>query len=261
MQEILLMKNKIFSNFNYKFVFNFVLLATLFFSLQGHAFGAVRCSTLLKEEVVPQNTRAKLNLRVDSSEDILKVGKKIKTPGGLKLTIDKVILDGHKGVVYRGVDKSGKPYAIKVPRYDLKDYNYDSLGSLQREIDKVPGYEKLKILYARIFEYGEDYIVKEWVEGVRGDEWVKKWVSLSKSNRKNDPLYRDLMDLFQSIASQRSYVGNLKSINLIHNGEGWIIVDGGGVKFNTDEPGNIISRYQETFENRWIRNGKKDDSN
>lgn len=230
------------------------IVVLMSFSLSSKAWSATvaKCSLLLKETIVPQNTRAKLNLQVDSAKDILKIGDKVKTPGGLNLKIDKVILDGHKGVVYRGIDKRGKPYAIKVPRYDLKDYDYDSVGSLQREIDKVPGYEKLKVLYARIYEYGQDYVIKEWVEGLRGDEWVKKWLTLSKPEQERDPLYRDLMELFQYLASQKSHVGNLKSINVIHNGEGWVIVDGGEAKFNFDEPKNIYSRYLGTFENRWI---------
>lgn len=229
-------------------LFPFIFIGT--FLLFSAANAAWFCSNLMRESVVSKDTKAKIGLDVNNTEDILKVGAKIKTPGGMRLQVTRVILDGHKGVVYQALDKNGRAYAVKVPRFDLEDYNYDSMESLQREIDKIPGYVTLGVPYAMIYEHGRDYVVKEWVEGTRGDLWVRQWVENGRNSK--DPLYLQLLQLFDSIASQKAHIGNMKSINLIHNGLDWVIVDGGNSKFDFGKPKDIYARYLETFNNRWV---------
>jgi hypothetical protein len=194
-----------------------------------------------------------IQLDVKTAKDVLPVGAKIKTPLGLNLSIAKVILDGHKGIVYKALDKNGKAWALKVPRFDLPEYNYDVKASLVKEVAKIPAYEKLNIPYARIIEAGPDYLVKEWVEGVRGDEWVNSWSKLSSSKRKSDPRYQQLMQLFENISAQGAYVGNLKSINMIHDGQTWIIVDSSTPKIEAGRPDEMRAKYNDVFEKRWIR--------
>ncbi len=231
------------------------ILFTLFISvltLFSASSNAQNCSLVFNfSPGSPVKTKKELGLAVHSSNDILKLGDKIKTPGGLKLEITKVVLDGHKGIVYKGIDKKGKSYAVKIPRHDLGS-KYDVIETFKEEIDKMDDYEKLKIPYAHILEYGKDYLIKDWIEGIRGDEWLKKWEGLSKSEKEADPKYIQLMALYDHISSQGAYVGNLKSINLIHDGNQWIVVDSSIPKFNYDKPERIRRKYDRTFDRKWI---------
>ena len=194
-----------------------------------------------------------IQLAVKTKQDILSIGAEVKTPLGLKLTIAKAILDGHKGIVYKAIDKNGKAWALKVPRFDLPEYDYDVVASLVKEVAKIPAYEKLNVPYARIIEAGPDYLVKEWVEGIRGDEWIKTWSNLSRSKRLSDSRYIQLMNLFEHISSQGAYVGNLKSINMIHDGKNWVIVDSSTPKVEAGTPEEMRAKYNDVFEKRWIR--------
>ncbi|MFN8845776.1 MAG: hypothetical protein ACK5W9_02895 [Bdellovibrionales bacterium] len=118
---------------------------------------------------------------------------------------------------------------------------------------KIELYEKLNVPYARIIEAGPDYLVKEWVEGIRGDEWIKGWVKLSSQKRKLDPRYLQLMELFDQISNQKAYVGNLKAINMIHDGVQWVVVDSSTPKLQAGEIQEIRAKYNDVFQKRWIR--------
>lgn len=229
--------------------FSFLLLLSI---ASAPAWAAKRkCPVYLE---IIGNTETSINLDVKSEKDILKAGSLIQTPGGLKLKITKAILDGHKGMVYRATDHKGHLYAIKVPRYDLEGFDYDILKSFAKEPLKAIEFDKLDVAYARIFEYGTDYLVKEWVEGIRGDEWIKEWLKKSEKEREKDPRYLQLMQLFDHLASQRVYVGNLKAINLIHDGEDWVIVDSGTPDYNySSSRRKNRKKYQSVFESRWVR--------
>ncbi len=194
-----------------------------------------------------------IQLDVKTELDVLALGTKIKTPTGLKLKIAKVILDGHKGIVYKAIDEKGKAWALKVPRFDLPEFDYDVKASLVKEVAKIPLYEKLNVPYARIIEAGPDYLVKEWVEGIRGDEWIKEWSTLSPTKRKIDQRYLQLMELFERIALQGAYVGNLKAINMIHDGQNWIVVDSSTPKPMAGSAQEIRMKYADVFQKRWIR--------
>ncbi len=209
---------------------------------------------LISSQAVAINVCKKsIQLDVKTAQDVLAIGAEVKTPQGLKLKIAKVILDGHKGIVYKAIDKNGKAWALKVPRFDLPEFNYDVKASLVKEVAKIPVYEKLNVPYARIIEAGPDYLVKEWVEGVRGDEWVQSWSKLSSSKRKSDPRYQQLMQLFEHISMQGAYVGNLKAINMIHDGQNWVIVDSSTPKLEAGRPEDMRAKYSDVFEKRWIR--------
>lgn len=162
-----------------------------------------------------------------------------------KLEVLSTVTDGHKALVYKVRDQNGNIYAEKVPKDDSKK----AAESIRKEPIKTEELKKLNVRYARLFAHGDGFILKEWVEGTRGDKWVKDWVA--NGSKKSDPVYKNLMALFDSLIEQGVYVGNLKDLNLIYDGTEWVIVDFGSIEGGISKK-ELKEKYKDVFENRWL---------
>jgi hypothetical protein len=90
--------------------------------------------------------------------------------------------------------------------------------------------------------------VKRWIDGLRGDHWFIQW------NEKGRPLddiaWRRLCEMFDMLAAQNVYVQNLKDLNMIWDGQKWVVIDVGYFKTGLT-PQQALGRYYETFDGRW----------
>eukprot|EP01130_Rhizamoeba_saxonica_P008381 TRINITY_DN3385_c0_g1_i4.p1 TRINITY_DN3385_c0_g1~~TRINITY_DN3385_c0_g1_i4.p1 ORF type:complete len:178 (+),score=31.02 TRINITY_DN3385_c0_g1_i4:684-1217(+) len=87
---------------------------------------------------------------------------------------------------------------------------------------------RLGLNVAEVIEQGDNYCVKTWVEGIRGDKWYKRW-----SKQDYSPNYQgviELVEMYSLIASKEHYVQNLKGENLIWTGEKWVVIDSGYIR-------------------------------
>lgn len=189
------------------------------------------------------------------SEDYLglAVGSEIafESQNSQKLLIEKVIDDGHKALVFKVQDEQGKVFAFKVARSE----DPDILKSITKEPRKVPELERLKLRYARIYQSGENYILKEWVEGKRGDAWMKDWIA--GGAQESDLAFKKLAELFAGLAVQNTYVGNLKDLNLIFDGHEWVLVDIGSIREGESQEA-VLHEYEDVFKSRWLDTEHRD---
>lgn len=119
---------------------------------------------------------------------------------------------------------------------------------LHQEVAKNARMQSLGLPIAEITEEGGDYLVKRWIDGLRGDHWFIQW------NEKGRPLddlaWRRLCEMFDMLAAQNVYVQNLKDLNMIWDGQKWVVIDVGYFKTGLT-PQQALGRYYETFDGRW----------
>ncbi len=172
------------------------------------------------------------------------VGELVVTNRGTVLRLEVRIEDGHKGLVFKAVDSKGRAIALKLAR-DNSEYVMEGFRTEQDRVDEI---RDLGQPYAKILETGDWYLVKDWIEGTRGDKWFKKWAQ-DGANLK-DPIFLSLVDMYQSLAAKGAYVGNLKAINLIWDGSQWVIVDSSSGKRNLKYE-DAMRKYESKFNRRW----------
>ncbi len=169
----------------------------------------------------------------------------IKLKKGTNLTIKEEVDTGKRGKVYRAVDKNGKSYAVKV----AIDNEADTLKSFKQESSKNRLYKKYNIPHAKLIESTPRYMIKEWVEGERADQWMVSWEK-SGFPAKGVPQIEALKEQIKQNAKAGVYIGDLNPKNLIWNGESWIVVDSGGVKEGLTQE-ETLNRYVEKISARW----------
>lgn len=198
-----------------------------------------------------------------------------------KLTVTRRIDDGHAGVVFKAVNKKAETFALKVPKKDTEK----QFRKLHQEVVKNKQLADLGLPYADIVEEGGDYLVKRWVEGVRGDDWFMHWNENGRP--RDDACWLRLIYLFDSLSAKGTalvnlsadevyfyleflfffsgvntlvfcltitnagiYVQNLKDLNMIWDGKQWVVIDVGYFKYGM-APQEALGRYYETFDTRW----------
>ncbi|MGE4131168.1 MAG: hypothetical protein AB7F86_05985 [Bdellovibrionales bacterium] len=164
---------------------------------------------------------------------------------GQAYKVRQVVEDGHKSLVYRLKAEDGRRLALKIARPG----DPSNLESLQKEVGKVAAIEKLGLPQARILASGQKFLLKEWVQGVRGDVWISSWLASGSSTQ--DPKFQDLKKLFRQLAEMKIYLGNLKDLNLIYDGTKWVIVDAGKIE-KRDSVEELLKEYAEVFWRRWV---------
>jgi len=160
---------------------------------------------------------------------------------------------------------SWKVYSNKILKAQTQDgrivglkvcvkYEPEQIISMQREQKKMEYLAELKVVpYTAILEAGDDYCVKEWVEGITGVEWFAKWTEGGCSL--DDESFVLLLQLFRDVASTGVYLQNFKPQNLLWDGSSWQVVDYGGNKTIPDK-GGVLKKYCDKFDKMW--NKRKD---
>ncbi|KAL6053733.1 ATP-dependent RNA helicase DBP3 like protein [Balamuthia mandrillaris] len=194
----------------------------------------------------------------------LKEGAVIKTFEH-KLKIISCGGKGNTGAVYKATDQNGRIVGLKV----CVKYEPEQIISMQRESKKMEYLADLNVVpFTAILEAGDDYVVKEWAEGITGQEWFSRWAADSDSSPKqqeagkeqqkrepastSDPSFRKLVALFRSVASKGIYLQNFKPQNLLWDEEkgDWVVIDYGGHKTVSDSD-EVFAKYCDKFDRLW----------
>jgi predicted unusual protein kinase regulating ubiquinone biosynthesis (AarF/ABC1/UbiB family) len=115
-------------------------------------------------------------------------------------------------------------YALKI----AKNQEVETLDSFAKEKLKDNIYKKYGVPHASIIESSSNMILKEWIEGVRADDFFKNWSSTGASQ--SAPELIAFKKFFYKLAESGIYIGDLNAKNLIWSKGKWIIVDSGGIK-------------------------------
>ncbi|HDL64023.1 MAG TPA: hypothetical protein ENH12_01395, partial [Proteobacteria bacterium] len=144
--------------------------------------------------------------------------------GGETLRVTAVAGRGRRSIVYQVDDRDGRRLALKIP----VDREPDTLNSLKNEELKARAYSRYGFKHAGVIETGPDYILKEWVDGIRGDRWTREWAE--EGFPPDAPQIIQLGELIRHSAAKKIYLRDLNQNNLIWDGDQWVIIDTGSVK-------------------------------
>lgn len=182
----------------------------------------------------------------------LKEGAFVETMSGKKLRVEKSIDSGKRGKVFQVKDTQGKLYALKVAR----NSEPETLKSLTEESTKTALYEKHQIPHAKIHEHQSTYALKDWIEGVRADAWMKDWAE--KGSPADATQVKALQKLIGNASQKGVYIGDLNAKNLIwdEHAHQWVVVDSGSILegLSVDE---ALDRYAEKVPHRWAKAAPK----
>jgi predicted Ser/Thr protein kinase len=174
----------------------------------------------------------------------LEPGQVVQLPSGKKITIIEEVEVGRRGRVYRAKGKKGEIFALKL----AKDAEAETLDSFSKEGKKVKALAKGEFRHAQILEEGKDFALKDWIEGVRADQWLKAWDKAGRPVERAD--VKELWRIFKRAAEQKTYIGDLNPKNLIWTGKDWVIIDSGDLRYDLDAK-TILERFQEKMTRRW----------
>ncbi|MBC7459078.1 MAG: hypothetical protein H7235_12410 [Bdellovibrionaceae bacterium] len=131
--------------------------------------------------------------------------------------------EGRRGIVFQVQSENGAFYALKT----AKSGDPENLESLAKESAKALQWQALKIPHSKVLLQEKDYVLKTWIEGIRGDEVIEKYLA-GDINYKLSAEY--LLKLVAKIQAQGAYVGDFRPANLIWIGKAWVIIDSGSIQ-------------------------------
>lgn len=160
--------------------------------------------------------------------------------------IREVAGNGRRSIVYQVNNREGIRYALKVP------INRDpvTINSFKNEVLKSRSCVKYGFQHAKVIELGADYILKEWVDGIRGDAWTREWAHQGFPAGALQII--SLGKLILDSARRKIYIRDLNQNNLIWNGGNWIIIDSGSIKKKFSRRG-ILRLYRDYVSENWGR--------
>jgi hypothetical protein len=139
------------------------------------------------------------------------------------LTVLKNAGEGRRGVVFQVRADNGALYALKT----AKNEEPDTLQSLAAESKKAAQWQELKIPHAEVLVQEKNFVLKPWIEGIRGDAVIEKFLA---GNLAFKPAAERILSLVTKIRDQGAYIGDFRPANLIWSGTAWIIIDSGSIQ-------------------------------
>lgn len=193
---------------------------------------------------------------------MVEIGRGIRV-GDLSLTVVSEVADAGKDKrVYKVKDQHGAFYV----------YKHIKRRSVKKEIKRTAAVQKTGVPYAKMVSSGSDYVLRQWIEGVRGDEWLKSWEAFGASVHID--AVEDLFLLLDTVARQGLYIGKIEPEDMIfcatypavggvssgglsrETRGRWVIVNCGRIKTSTPRGAaeryfwKIFSRWGEKFDRR-----------
>lgn len=192
-------------------------------------------------------SRPKVSSATEVSEftgETFSPGEHIQTEQEREYIIGELISDKKEFTVYSATEvASGKNVTIKFP----KSNDPKLLKEIQDSIGLDARYKRLGISAATLVEGGSDYIIKENIEGITGEEWLRSWES--RGYPVSDPGVKRLNEILLTSANKEYYIGELLPSNMIWTGSDWVLLKSGSIdSLPSDE---ILERYSEKFARRW----------
>lgn len=167
---------------------------------------------------------------------MVEAGQPIKV-GELSLTVLKELESGRNKRVYKVKDQRGVLYVYKhMKKRDVK-----------KEVERTVLLVRFTLPHAKVVSSGSDYLLREWIEGIRGDAWLKSWESFGA------PMEAEAVASLSAMLDKASragvYVGNLEPEDLVFDGEHWSILNCGSVR--ELPPKEVATRYFWKMFERW----------
>jgi len=171
----------------------------------------------------------------------------IRTSEGRILQVIERVDQGKRGVVFKVRSENAKVlFALKVS----VDGSAETLKSFAKETVKEQLYSKYGVKHAKIIEAGPTVILKQWIDGIRADDWIAQW----KLNGApiDAPEFQKLQQMINSHAKRGVYIRDLNAKHAIWDGHNWVIVDSGGLKegLSLDQ---VREEYLQALPNRWAK--------
>ncbi len=177
----------------------------------------------IENELVKINSSlAEKKITINPISSTLLPGDKVKVEDRV-LTVIKKAGEGRRGVVFQVQAASGALYALKT----MKNLDPETYASLAQDSAKAKQWQTLKIPYAKVLVQEKEFVLKTWIEGLRGDEVVEKYAAGDQSFKL---AAESLLSLVDKIRAQGAYVGDFRPANMIWVGKAWIIIDSGSVQ-------------------------------
>lgn len=178
------------------------------------------------------------------------LGAKLATPQGRQLEVLELVHDGKDAKIFKVLDQANRHFVLKVAATESEEH-VDSINRTRRRLEKL---KDLNVGVSQIVEFGDNYILKEWVEGQTG-------LSLLESL---DPDARtewlpELIKLVSAMADRGIYVSNLSPSNIIYNQEmnQWTIIDSSSVQEMA--PDTAREKFRDSLSRRWIKRARSKD--
>jgi len=151
---------------------------------------------------------------------------------------------GRRSRVFQVRTPEGRQLALKLAVNQLPE----TLRSFKRESRKAHRLTRFGLAHADLIDSGRDYLLQEWISGVRGDVWIRRW---REEGASSDSLsFRRFKELFQRALSHRVYVRDLNRNNLVWDGARWVIIDCGSVKRKRTHRA-AAELYRKELEREW----------
>lgn len=132
--------------------------------------------------------------------------------------------EGRSARVYQVKHQSGF-YTLKI----AKDRDERSLLSVKRAYERICTLQACGVECATPIEVGQNYLLKEWVDGQSLHEWVIDWQTKDCAGEAI-PI-RSMIDMITKLANKGIYVGDLSFKNILWDSEGrYIVIDSGRVR-------------------------------
>jgi hypothetical protein len=183
---------------------------------------------------------------------LVEVGREFVTPvGGHCVQVLKFAGQGKRAKVYQAIERaSGRTVALKV----IHKITPVQLNSIALETAKADVLVSHHLPCARIIEAGATYVLKEWIEGISGEQWVREWTD--RGAAPDDPAFLALLRFFREASTKGIHVNDLRPSNMIlRDGSEWVPVDPGFVDQSLP-PFTAMKRYQKSFFRRWLRRSR-----
>jgi hypothetical protein len=139
------------------------------------------------------------------------------------LKVTKKAGEGRRGVVFQVVADNGATYALKTG----KNMDAETLASIAIESSKAKQWQSLKIPHSKVLVQEKNFVLKTWIEGMRGDEVVLKYAEGDLSYK---AAAEQLLKLVAHVRAQGAYVGDFRPANIIWTGKAWVIIDSGSIQ-------------------------------
>ena len=178
---------------------------------------------------------------------MVEAGQPIKV-GELSLTVLQELSAGRNKRTYKVKDQRGVLYI----------YKYAKRKEIKKEAERAATLARLGLPHSKIVATGSErrrsrssldgrarehskdtgYVLREWIEGMRGDDWLKSWQSFGAPFDSSG--VKSLFALFDKAARAGTYVGHLNPECLVYNNlggtgssvprdTGWYIVECGSI--------------------------------
>jgi hypothetical protein len=187
--------------------------------------------------------------RVCEEIPAVRAGDEFITPlGKRRLQIVRFVGGGKRAKVYQAIEaESRQVWALKV----IHERTPANLQSMALENEKAQTLATHQLPHARIIEMGATYALKEWVEGIEGNQWLDAWKEDGADP--SDSTFRALVGFFREAAIKGVHINDLKPPNMmVRGGTEWVPIDPGLI--TAPVPTAVaMKRYRDRFVRRWLR--------